>query len=153
MDLDFINHLSSDEEKELFARLSLRQRNAKRVDMTQEGEALWRAVETLLRLRPLQMTLDRFLEGYGRVKYLDGVATMEAILSEAVPKQERKDVRQRVRIIALECLRDYLHSAEIPCTAKTMLNNFDYLRHAIDVQFPGYIDAQLLHRVALATVA
>lgn len=95
----------------------------------------------------------RFVEDYGKARYLACAEQLEALIVLAVPSGTRKPVVMAVRRCMIDCLITHLRRRNIPVTPAVIMNSFVMLRHAIEQAYPGYIDAQLLHRVAELTAA
>lgn len=140
--------LTADERRELFNQLAFEFRGSKgsRADIPSE---LWDVIGDALEQNPgHRRPLPRFLEDYGKARYLACAKQLEALIIQAVPKGTRKPVVMAVRRCMIDCLIAHLRARNIPATPAVILNSFVMLRHAIEQAYPGYIDAQLLHRVA-----
>lgn len=139
--------LTADERRQLYDQLAYEFRGVSgkgiKVDVPPE---LWDVIGDVLEGR--RQPLARFLEDYGKANYIACAAQLEALIVKAVPKGTRKPVVMAVRRCMIDCLISRMQARGIPVTPKSILNCFVMLRQAIEEAYPGYIDAQLLHRVA-----
>lgn len=148
MTFDFLASMSLADREELAAQLAFELRKTKTPVSAADAE-LWDALGDVLRAHGKgRQPLSTFITDFGRAKYASCVEQIETLLVEAAPPGVRKTVVMALRRIVLECLAQHLKAASIPVTPRVMLNSFGLLRYAVDQQFPGYIAAQLLHRVA-----
>lgn len=139
--------LTAEEKRALYDQLAYDLRGSVAPD--ERMQALWNDMHDALKVpKSARRGLNSFLEGAGnRPKLLLAVETMDALLVQALPPRCSRTVKIGVRMVALECLIDWLRAHSIPPTPATMLNNFDKLRAIVDQSFPGYIAAQMLHHV------
>lgn len=151
--------LTEAEKRELYEQLAYQLR-ARKSDPSDTELALWDAVVSALPAPAAKrfghngrLGLDNVIEAYGRNKFAMRAQELADLLADAVPPNLRRMQRDAVRGIMLRCLGEWLMERGIPITAGTLLQQFDYLRHAVDRQYPGYIEAKLLHRVAVAIAA
>ena len=158
MDIQAIDALDTQQQRELYDLLAFRLKNTK-VAYTAAEVELWDAVGTALdksakERRPLALFVagNGGTGGFGRARYADAVSTLNAVLDRALPEVTRKPVRMQVRTLMLRSLARYLTAMNVPTTEKSLLNNLGILEHAVDQTYPGYIAARLLHRIALQGV-
>jgi hypothetical protein len=145
--------LSLAERRELHAQLAYEFRGSKsgRAELPDE---LWDAIcEAIKSTGRARQPLGRFLESYGKSEYQRCSEQMDALLARAVPKDTRKAVVTAVRRVMIDTLVAYLDSRNIPVGPRSILNSFGMLKYAVDRAYPGYIEAQLLHMVAMAIAA
>jgi len=109
---------------------------------------LW--LEICAVMRANRGSLESFVRTFGVQRFKDCALDMETVLDKALPEDVKRNVRNTVRSKIMNCLADYLRDASLAVSPKTLLNNFDKLEYATDRHYPGYIAAQLLHRIVLA---
>lgn len=152
MSFDFLTDMTLEEKKALSDQLAFELRGGK-APISDAAYELWDALSETVGQKAVKAHLLRFLEDFGKAKYANAVEVCEHLLTAAVPKGTRKPIVMAVRRVVLACLADHLRAQNIPATPRVILNNIGMLRYAVDQQYPGYIDAQLLHRVAQAVAA
>lgn len=153
-DYTLLDKLTADERREVQARLALQSGKKAKQDLSPEDAEFWDLVCEAAGLLPRQrQRLSVFVTDYGRTKFQDRLATLDDVLNLGVPAGTSRTVRMAVKRVALSALVEMLTERSIPVTAKTLLNSFDRLQFAVDLQFPGYIRAKLLHKVARAAAA
>jgi hypothetical protein len=145
--------LSLDERRELHAQLAYEFRGSKSgaAELPNElWDAICEAIKTTGRSR---QPLGRFLESFGKSEYQRCSEQMDALIARAVPKGTRKPVVMAVRRVMIDTLIAHLDNRNIPVSPRSILNSFGMLKYAVDQAYPGYIEAQLLHMVAMAIAA
>lgn len=146
--------LTLDEKQRLADKLAYELRAAKFVPSDREA-ILWDALLTVLKttpganqVRPGLPGLEQFMTTYSRRKYRERADQMAQLLDEALPVTTRRAVRDAVRQIVIRCVARDLFDRNVPIGPKTLLEQFGRLRWCIDQHFPGYIECQMLHKVA-----
>ena len=116
-----------------------------KVEPTADDKALWDAIGDVVGYHAsLKVAIQRI--GYAR--YAECTSIMDQLLTRALPKDVRKVQRAAIRERMLQCLADYLRDRHKTPTHPSMLRDFELLKHAVDLQFPGYIDCQMLHKIS-----
>lgn len=138
--------LNDNELRELHSSLTYRLKDLKPKtrQLTNKERNLYAALDTVLKLHE---PIDKFIDRYGAAKYLVAAEALETILVRAIPHKQPLSLRFKVRVKILQCLADFLRAARVPISTNSMLGAFTHLEYAVDLQFPGYIRAKLLHRV------
>ena len=147
-----IASLSAADKKELYAQLAHEFQAG--TDASDLPTDLWDAICHIMRMEGrARMPLKRFVDSFGKAKYIEHAQQLESLITRAVPRFTRKTQVMAVRRIILGCLVEHMESRDIPITPTSILNCFGMLRMSVEKSYPGYIDAQLLHRVAVAFAA
>jgi hypothetical protein len=140
--------LSAKAKRELYARLAYELRSTEPI--TPDEQAFWTAltgamVGAGIRGAP---TLDMFVKSVGRGKLTEASDWVGCYVDDSCDADMRKPVRQAVMQTAFKCLIKYMGARGIPVNPTTILGQIDVMQHAVDIAFPGYSAARLLHRVA-----
>ena len=144
-----LDSLSAAEKQELYAQLAFSMQDQD--DASDLPRELWDAMLHVLQLEgKSRMTLKAFVRGYGRAKYIQRGEELDKLLAAALPAYTRKQTVVAVRRIILGCLVQRMNQKGIPVSPTSILRCFPWMRAAVDAAYPGYIDAQLLHKVVLA---
>jgi hypothetical protein len=111
---------------------------------------LWNLVQAMFnRSQPI----DHFVrgvdgsQGFGAARFLLCSQTLETLVVRAAGyggKKPDRTLRNGMRQLMLNCLRDWVKGSGTPLSPKTLLQNIDKLEHAVDHEYPGYIDAGML---------
>lgn len=146
MNMGFLDDLTDAERNELHEKLSYDLATDTRV-WSEPELALW---DLLVELVPNQRRTpkDGFIKAYGYRRYQACGNILEELLTRALPPGTRKSTRSAIRAIMGKSLVRYLNARNAPVTFTTLLNNFDKLEYAIGNDYPGYIDARILHLLA-----
>jgi hypothetical protein len=152
MGFEFLADLSLEARRELHAKLSYELREKASCSISVADTQLWDAVRQLLpgyRATPLSV----FLTNFGQNRFQEARARLDAVLIRALPKNTRRPIRQAVTLIIIQCLIDYLRENDISLSAKSVLGAFEHLEYAVDLQYPGYIECQLMDKVVRRVAA
>lgn len=141
--------LSPEEKQSLYDSLAYDLRGAAQHKPDEKAQTFWNDLNDALDVpkggrRPLSSFLE-VVENKGKVRL--AVEILDGLMLQALPPRPSRTLRIQVRDLVLRCLAGYLRARGVPTTPTTLLNNFDKLRSAVDQEYPGYISAQLLHRV------
>jgi hypothetical protein len=107
---------------------------------------------------------DRKIQSEGRLfKYKDRAAQLAAILEKAAPRPTRLPVRMAICRVIMDCLAADFRAKEPyyvenefgemvehrppPFAPSILLGYFDRLEYAVDLAYPGYIEAGILDKV------
>jgi hypothetical protein len=136
--------LSADDREQLLSNL---QRDSQKTLMSKPLSREESVVfDALMSVCDVKIAQNRFLESYGRAKYAEKVQTVYEYVA-STRKFLRLPQVQALVALCLRCLANDLKSREIPTTPKIVLDNLNFLAHAVDKAFPGYASAGLLHRL------
>ena len=113
---------------------------------------LWNTVQAIFNRH---QAIDHFVRGmdggrgFGVQQFLACAQTLEAVVNRACARGKRPDkvMRMGMRRLLLDCLCHWLKGANVPLSPKALLQNIDKLEHAVDQEYPGYIDAGILSLV------
>lgn len=109
----------------------------------------WDAVCAAVGQEPAKrMPLSVFVKQYGRAKYLDQVSVLDTYIEQGTGEMLRFPVRSALVHRLVRLLRDYTSALDIPATPRALINCMGMLSAAVELQFPGYRAARLLHRMA-----
>lgn len=145
-----LEDLSPAQQREWAARLALliRNRQDNRVEnhYTKNETMLW---NTLCEVIPehRRRNMDDFVTNFGQRRYRECSITLDNLLTKAGVVGGRANVREAIRVQALKSLADWLRRGNIAVTGSKLLSAFDHLEHALNQDFPGYVDAKLLSRI------
>lgn len=146
--IDLLAALTPDQRRELYDRLGYEFRDTALVHSPEELE-LWDAINDSVGLgRRARPPFSTFVTSYGKRRFAMCVALMDDLLDEALAPMTRRPVKHAVRLMLLKCLCDNIRARNLLVSATMLCNNFSILRAVVDQNFPGYIEAKLLHRVA-----
>lgn len=143
-----ISSLSLAEQKDLYAKLSYQFKDE--VGASDAVRSLLNELNDAAGLpsggrRPLK----QFLEQAGNKSRLSRASEIiDGLMARAVPSKTVHVVEMRVRAMMLLSLASYIRMGGAPVTVTNLLVNFDKLRDAVEADYPGYIQAQMLHRIA-----
>ena len=116
-----------------------------KAEPTSADKELWDAIGEIV---GYNVSLKVMIQRIGYERYVECRSIMDQLLERALPKDVRKVQRSAIRVRMLQCLADYIRDRRKTPTHPTMLRDFEFLKHAVDLQFPGYIDCQLLHKIS-----
>lgn len=139
--LEAVAQLSPDERRQFEARLTFsKQGDSTRLDRRQQAVYDALAEVTRSRMPVAALVRDHKLRAKCEEIY--------DYLSAATTRLREPQVQGLVKI-CFECLADHLRgrSHPIPVTMVTLLKHSDWLPVAVDQAFPGYYDANMLHRL------
>lgn len=146
MELD-LSTLTLTQQRDLYARLGYNLREKKAREFSQLEANLFGFLKENVAAAK-RMTLEMVAKDYGVIKFAEKAHDLDEFLAVAIPGIVRRNVRGVLVGAVGRCLCDYLEANGQPITTKTLLNNFDKLKFCVDRQYPGYIDAGLLPRLA-----
>lgn len=144
-----IETLPSGEQRRLFDQLAYKQSNTKRkAEFSPDEKHVIEAMHHVCRGRP--GSVEGSVKNYGRRKFADDVEYVLHYIRKAAGSRLRREHEQALLNVIMRCLAQQLERRGLMVSPNLLLNNLDYLEHAVDQQFPGYADARMLHRVAMA---
>lgn len=139
MSVEELDELSSGIEYARSARFADRYTNAE--------DELWAELQTIFN-RP--QPIHHFVKGmdggagYGMQRFKACAQMLDGLIKKVCPVGTKKPVRHAMRKLLLNCLCNWLRGANVPLSPKVVLNNMEKLEHAVDQEYPGYIDAGIL---------
>lgn len=139
--LEAVDRLSPDERRQFEARLSYsKQGDSVRLDRRQQ--AVYDALTQVARSR---MPVAALVKDH---KLRPKCEEILDFLSAATTRLREPQIQGLVKI-CFDCLADYLRSRPhpIPVTMVTLLKHSEWMPVAVDRAFPGYHDANMLHRL------
>jgi len=148
MDID-LDQMSVQEKRDLADRLAL-ELASDTTGFSDAEVALWAAINDMLKASKVRggaPSLSNFAAKFGRKQYKNCADALEALLQKACPAGTKRVVRSELRRLMLKCLADYMEERAIPISARTFLNQFEFLEYAVDLQFPGYLACGMIVRI------
>ena len=147
MAFDFLNGLTDDEKRELQAHLAF-SLQARPASYSDSELALWEALAEVCKVSNARPALDAVVKSIGRKAYADKAAAVAALLKKAVLPATRRPLVNALRLIMLQSLCASLKARGLPVSPRSLLSNISMLADAVDAQFPGYLEAGLMLRIA-----
>jgi hypothetical protein len=83
----------------------------------------------------------------GPEKLAEAIEFVEDYLALGAPKVTQRNEYMALTGTVLGCLVDWMKEREIPVTAKTILDSIYTLPQAVEICFPSYAKAGLLHAI------
>jgi hypothetical protein len=149
-----IQALSADERRNLLNVLEFDEARTPFLPNRMESD-VW---DILLRLTPAPMhrSLNEFIHdrrhGVPKAAYCEAVETIRTLVNEASPVRHEVQDHLALATLVLTCLAQDLAARDIAINPKTIIDELPRLRTAVNRQFPGYVEARLLHTL-IRTVA
>lgn len=150
--LSRVQDMSPRERDEMLQALNYVKAQKSTVRLSQRDYQCWNILCDALDLpnggRP---TLETFVQSFGVTKYQEAVSALHAFIDHGcadgmIPPPVRSAVLRKT----MDCLVRYARALDLPLTPKSVMQMVNMARHAVEAQFPGYVAAKLLHRVAPA---
>ena len=111
--------------------------------LTHHQESVIRA---LLDTCDVKFSPHKFISAYGKHKFAERVESVLEYMNDSRKYLLRAQTNSLIQL-CFRSLASELRRREIPVTPKTLLDNVGSLPNAVDIRFPGYAAAGLLHRV------
>jgi hypothetical protein len=89
-----------------------------------------------------------FLKDYGVVKFKRHAEHVFRFIDQT-RKYLRRPQTNALLCTCFECLAEDLTRRNVPATPRTMLDQIERVEVAVDMNYPGYASAGMLHRIAL----
>lgn len=144
-----IGQLDVTSRQELLARLAYQDQGTRFVLSTAE-QVVWDAVcevcKPYIRSVP---PVTEFSKSFGKDKLRTAIADINNYVDESCGTNLSMGHRRLIVRTVFQCMVEYIHSwtEPKPITVKTMFQSVSQLAHAVDICFPGYARARMLHRV------
>lgn len=110
---------------------------------------LWKTLQEMFNRREPINHFVRGMDGgngFGVQRFLSCAQVLDALIVKACARGVKPDKAMRIamRRLLLDCLHNWLKGANVPVNPRALLHNIDKLEHAIEQEYPGYIDAGML---------
>lgn len=160
-DDDVLDRLNDAEQRQLFARLAARFNSTDKSDYSHEELATFSAVRAALgepdSLSGARAHLSRYVRNAGgRNRFREKVDDLDGFLTRACGTTLSRTQRDSLRALAIGSLAEMVSGwtnqetgLPIPLNVPVLINNLDRVGEAVDMNFPGYARAKLLHRVLI----
>lgn len=145
-----VAEMSDAELDELSANIAYARSQRASKDYSRAEIEMW---STLCAIFNRRQPIDYFVRGmdgsagFGIARFLTCAQVLEALVNKGCGfgnKRPDKTLRTGMRRLLLECLCHWLKSINVPLSPKNVLNNIEKLEHAVDQEYPGYLDAGIL---------
>lgn len=148
MDLD---SLSMEQQQQLYSELAFRfSKGAGKAELALPDRAMFDLIAHVLGEhygRNVNVFFPNWVKSYGTNKYLEKVAVINDTVDEGLGRIMRRPQRREIVANCISCLVESLIDRDMSLSVGTVITQADYLRTAVNKQFPGYIKARMLHRI------
>ena len=140
-----IDSLSLKEAEELYARLSFRLSSNRNYSIPEID--FWDALCGALHMQGSR-DMDKAVTKIGVSAFRDAANMLDNYITEGSRLVMRRQVRQRLLRVVLDCLVDSLREQGEFITLNNVLAKLPTVAWAVEEAFPGYAGAGMLHRIA-----
>ena len=87
-------------------------------------------------------------DGVGRGKFTSFAKQLFQVIDSGSGQALKRPLRLALAREALSCMSEYLAEIGRPVSSRVMITMIEWLPHALDQCYPGYMNAKMLHKIA-----
>ncbi len=114
--------------------------------MEHQEEVFLRSLRTIFPVLSMQTDV-MLIKKIGKEKFQSLALEMAGFVKQGTGNKALNQIEEEALYCqAFKCLSQYLRDAlEIPVTLNTLTTHFSLMPHAVDLAYPGYVEAALLY--------